>query len=223
MIRKSVLVLTVFALCAACATTSGSKKMYVEVEADPEGASVSYRGTTLGSAPISFRITSIKDVLDIDARLEGQALVEKRVRVTSDDSIEVSFRFGDEESALAKALGLTRVVVFDYSDRTTFDLEQATLKPKFLPMLEQQAELLNTAFADLDVFVCGFTDTTGTSDFNLDLSLRRAEAVSEFLKSRGVSGDRLKIQGFGESYPIARNDTREGRALNRRTEIVLPQ
>lgn len=210
-------------LTGACATTSTQNQLVAEIVAKPEGATISYRGKTVGSAPVTVPVRTIKDVLEIDATLMGQELVEKRVHVVSDDRVEITFTFGDEESAIAKALGLAKVVIFDYSDRTTFDLDEAELKPMFLPMLEQQAEMLNSSFADLNVYVCGFTDTSGTPQHNLDLSLRRAEAVAAFLRSHGVDARRLKTQGFGKEYPIASNDTREGRSHNRRTEIVLPQ
>jgi outer membrane protein OmpA-like peptidoglycan-associated protein len=221
--KLSPVLLLCLLFATACATTTKKTEVVAEIAADPAGATVSYRGKTIGTAPVVIPVRSIKDVLDIDARLEGQQMVEKRVHVVSEDRVEVTFKFGDESSPVAKALGLARVVIFDYSDRTTFDLDQATLKPVFEPMLEQQAEMLNSSFADLDVYVCGFTDSTGLSDHNLDLSLRRAEAVADFLAQHGVEKSRLMTQGFGEQYPLASNDTREGRMQNRRTEIVLPQ
>ncbi|MBK6740796.1 MAG: OmpA family protein [Haliea sp.] len=64
------------------------------------------------------------------------------------------------------------------------------------------------------------TDSIGTEQYNLGLSKRRAEAVAAYLQQQGVDlGDRFTINGFGEAYPIASNDTEAGRAQNRRVEI----
>ena len=68
----------------------------------------------------------------------------------------------------------------------------------------------------------GHTDSQGSASSNQDLSQRRAEAVRDYLVSRGIAGDRLTAQGFGPSRPIADNGTAEGRANNRRVEIVIP-
>ena len=65
----------------------------------------------------------------------------------------------------------------------------------------------------------GHTDSVGDADYNMGLSQRRAESVSNYLSSHGVSSDRLHAKGFGESQPIADNGTADGRALNRRVEL----
>ena len=68
--------------------------------------------------------------------------------------------------------------------------------------------------------VDGYTDSTGAEAYNLDLSKRRAQAVADYVKSQGVNlGDRFVVKGYGEAYPVASNDTKEGRAQNRR--VVL--
>jgi outer membrane protein OmpA-like peptidoglycan-associated protein len=71
------------------------------------------------------------------------------------------------------------------------------------------------------VLVEGFTDSTGTSPHNLELSERRADAVRAALLELGISRERVAIRGYGESFPVAANDTVTNRQLNRRVEIVL--
>jgi outer membrane protein OmpA-like peptidoglycan-associated protein len=224
-VKNFLLIFAVAFVASGCATTGGGgdPTMTADIIADPGGATVLYKGKDLGLAPVTLSVESIEDVLEIDAELAGQELVEKRIRVTATDKVEVVFRFGGQQSAIADALGLTKVVIFEYSERATFEVDQWRLNPRFFPMLTQQAEMLNTAFSGLDVFICGFTDSTGTVDHNLELSLKRAEAVSDYLTEHGVERQRLKPQGFGEDYPVASNGTADGRSLNRRTEIVLPQ
>jgi len=71
------------------------------------------------------------------------------------------------------------------------------------------------------VLVEGYTDSTGTSDYNQELSARRASAVRDALLQMGIATDRISVRGYGESYPAAANDTAANRQLNRRVEIVL--
>jgi outer membrane protein OmpA-like peptidoglycan-associated protein len=69
----------------------------------------------------------------------------------------------------------------------------------------------------------GFTDSTGSKDYNLELSRRRAESVKDHLVSLGVNGDRISTKGYGERYPVASNDNPGGRQLNRRVEVTVVQ
>jgi len=74
---------------------------------------------------------------------------------------------------------------------------------------------------DVDVLVIGHTDSTGPDDYNLELSLARANAVKEYMVRKGIPAYRITTRGKGEREPIADNSTPEGRALNRRVEIYL--
>lgn len=77
---------------------------------------------------------------------------------------------------------------------------------------------LSKAYA---VIILGFTDNTGDPNYNIDLSERRANAVRDYLVSTGVNPDLLRTVGLGEMYPIASNDTAEGKAMNRRVEVEV--
>ena len=70
------------------------------------------------------------------------------------------------------------------------------------------------------VEIQGHTDSVGTEDYNQALGMRRAEAVFDYLTSKGVSTDRLQTVSFGETRPVAPNDTAEGRAQNRRVDLI---
>ena len=100
-----------------------------------------------------------------------------------------------------------------------FDFDKAVIRPQDYPILDQNIVALKE-WGDVDVEVAGHTCSIGTEEYNLGLSLRRAEAVRNYLVSKGVSADRLTVKGYGESRPVASNDTREGRAQNRRVELV---
>ena len=71
------------------------------------------------------------------------------------------------------------------------------------------------------VIVAGHTDSVGTDAYNMKLSKRRAESVRNYLASHGIAGDRIRVEAFGESQPVASNDTADGRAQNRRVELHL--
>jgi len=77
------------------------------------------------------------------------------------------------------------------------------------------------AYADRPIVIEGYTDAQGSESMNQELSQRRAEAVREYLERRGVPAGRLRAVGKGESNPVATNETAEGRASNRRVEIVV--
>lgn len=86
--------------------------------------------------------------------------------------------------------------------------------------LDQVVQYLQT-HAEARVVVRGYTDSSGPEEYNQALSLRRAEHVVALLQARGIDARRLEAQGQGSAAPLADNDTREGRALNRRVEVVL--
>jgi outer membrane protein OmpA-like peptidoglycan-associated protein len=101
-----------------------------------------------------------------------------------------------------------------------FDFDQATIKDEAIPDLEAiLADIHQRPAAAITVE--GHTDDQGDAAYNLDLSLRRAEAVAAWLTGHGVSGPELIVRGLGEDYPRAPNDTPEGQALNRRVVITV--
>lgn len=101
-----------------------------------------------------------------------------------------------------------------------FDRDKAALKQKSFAILEQIHQLL-TKKKDLKLYIVGHTDDTGNLAHNLDLSKRRAEAVvASLVKTYGISTDRLISFGAGPYTPVASNRSKEGRARNRRVELV---
>ncbi len=102
----------------------------------------------------------------------------------------------------------------------TFDTNEAFIKSSFQPVVTSIAKVL-TEYDKTLVYVNGYTDNTGTDAINNPLSQKRANAVADFLRVKGVAATRLKATGLGSSNPIADNKTAAGRELNRRVEIVL--
>lgn len=103
-----------------------------------------------------------------------------------------------------------------------FDFDKSNIRADAAPVLDEAALILKEN-PSVRVSVEGHTDAIGTNAYNQALSLRRANAVKAYLVKHGVGADRLQVSGFGESMPVASNDTNDGRAQNRRVELkVLP-
>ncbi len=101
-----------------------------------------------------------------------------------------------------------------------FATNQATLTPNGMSTLRKLADVM-AQNPNRTVLVEGFTDSTGSSSYNQELSQRRAESVASALGGMGVPRDRVAMKAYGEAFPVAPNDTASNRQLNRRVEIVL--
>lgn len=112
-----------------------------------------------------------------------------------------------------------RGLIMSMSD-VLFDLNKATLRPGAQIKLAKVVGILQT-YPNLKIQVDGYTDSTGTPEYNQQLSEQRAAAVAAFLTSQGVSSAEVSAQGFGENDPVASNQTAEGRQQNRRVDLVV--
>ena len=102
----------------------------------------------------------------------------------------------------------------------TFAVDSTAISPQMRNTLDGVAQsMVNYPNSLIDVM--GHTDSTGSEQYNLDLSKRRADSVANYLTSRGVSRARIETIGYGEAYPVADNTTEAGRAENRRVEIRI--
>ncbi len=122
-----------------------------------------------------------------------------------------------EKSNLACQKNLDAVL-----DRATihFESDSDRIRPESMKLLEEVARILNTC-PKTRVLIAGHTDATGSATYNQSLSERRAAAVGRALVKLGVSASRFTAVGYGESRPVADNDTEEGRAKNRRIEFII--
>ncbi len=102
----------------------------------------------------------------------------------------------------------------------TFDTDSAIVRPGLYTEIDRIANVLGQ-YPQTVIRVEGHTDSTGSEDYNMNLSGRRAESVKNLLLQRGVASMRVETMAFGESSPIASNDTEAGRMQNRRVEIKV--
>ncbi len=106
-------------------------------------------------------------------------------------------------------------------DPIFFETNRAVLLPASIPVVQSIADIMNAHPEFEKVSIEGHTDDRGKPKTNLDLSARRANAVMKWLASQGVSAARLESHGYGQTRPIADNDSEEGRAKNRRVQFVI--
>jgi len=161
-----------------------------------------------------FVLDDAPDPLVLSWRLRHPSFHAGNFRV---EVVKINFPVAKPENVLEKQLTEEKRAV---TYGIYFDFAQATLKPESAPVLKEIAQALkdNPAWK---LTVEGHTDNIGGDPYNLDLSKRRALAVKEALVAQyNIAPDRLANEGFGASRPVESNDTLEGRARNRRVELV---
>lgn len=149
-----------------------------------------------------------------EAQLEAERHARAQAEARATEALSSLERAGEvrvEEDARGTVLTLSGSVLFTSGE--------AELLPSARNRLSEVAEALKQS--DNQLTIEGHTDAQGTDLYNEELSLRRAERVRDFLVSNGVSPERVSVRGLGEYRPVASNSTAEGRANNRRVEIVL--
>ena len=118
--------------------------------------------------------------------------------------------------AVVNELGCAKPLVLE---GVNFHFDSAELTEEAKAILKPIATAHHTYHGDVDVLISGHTDSQGSAKYNQTLSQKRAEAVAAFLVSHGCDASKLFIEGYGETKPIADNNTKEGRAKNRRVEL----
>jgi outer membrane protein OmpA-like peptidoglycan-associated protein len=124
----------------------------------------------------------------------------------------------DIEGASIERIGEGIKITFDSG--LLFAVDKAALNAQSKANLAELAVILNK-YPDTNILLEGHTDATGTEEHNLELSRVRAQSVSNCLTENGVDPRRFTIMGYGESQPVASNDTVDGRRDNRRVEVAI--
>jgi outer membrane protein OmpA-like peptidoglycan-associated protein len=162
---------------------------------------------------------------------EAREEAEQARRVAEAQSAEVELARREAELASAQAQSLQRrleYMEYRQTDRgvvvtlgdVLFEVGETDLLPSAAQHLDDVIELLESE-TGREIRIEGHTDSTGPAELNLRLSQQRAEAVRDALIERGIESSRLKAVGMGEEFPIATNETAEGRAGNRRVDVIV--
>jgi outer membrane protein OmpA-like peptidoglycan-associated protein len=165
-----------------------------------------------------------------NARKEIAAQQNQLQKSKAELDAEKAAREKAEQSAAAAMASLSKIaqvkeeqrgVVITLDGQVLFVTGKAELLPIARDRLNQVAKSLKELDDDKLVSIEGFTDSRGADDMNMKLSQDRANAVKDYLISQGVKPEKVRALGRGEANPVASNDTPEGRANNRRVEIVV--
>lgn len=140
----------------------------------------------------------------------------------------VGYYMDQQEAKLREKLAGTGVsvtrdgdnIILNMPGNVTFAVNSSDINGGFFPVLDSVTLVIEEYDKTL-VEIMGHTDSTGAESYNQALSERRADAVSQYFKSRDIQALRLATYGHGENYPVASNDDKDGRSLNRRVEIAL--
>lgn len=111
-------------------------------------------------------------------------------------------------------------IVVEFNEKVLFGFDRSDLSATAENNLGKLADVLKQ-YPDTDIEIQGHTDSKGADDYNMKLSERRASAVANYLRGRGVASSRVRTKGFGETAPIAGNDTDAGRSQNRRVDFLI--
>jgi OOP family OmpA-OmpF porin len=175
---------------------------------------------------VCFNVISTADTKEAEALLERIASVNLCSRVIPFETYISRPQYNS--GALYVVKSGTRIetlsdrkVVGLNTDNILFDWDVSDINPTFHQELDQIGSFMQShpeAFAVID----GYSDITGSNDYNLRLSRKRAENVASYLSDKhGIASDRLVVLWYGQANPVASNDTEEGRAQNRRVEIAI--
>jgi outer membrane protein OmpA-like peptidoglycan-associated protein len=152
---------------------------------------------------------------------EGRTVAANRTSASLMDSQEAQLR----ESLNRTGVDVTRngeTIHLNMPGHLTFASGSHKIKSGFNEVLNSLARVL-MEYKDTQINICGHTDSVGKQSYNRTLSTIRARRVASYLAAQGIAAERLLVDGFGETKPIASNKTQSGRAKNRRVEIeILP-
>jgi outer membrane protein OmpA-like peptidoglycan-associated protein len=177
---------------------------------------VAAEAAVLGAQQELSRIESEKAELQ-----SSVAALDVQARFLEDEKAKLSARLAGALSEVAETHSSARGMVVNLPD-ILFDTNEATLKTETRIVLAKLAGIL-LIMPELNLRVEGHTDSTGSPDHNQRLSERRAISVRDYLAQQGVAARRTVAVGYGFDRPVADNTTREGRAKNRRVEIIIAE
>ena len=154
------------------------------------------------------------------ARLQAEAMTSDAEQAKAERlAAEEETKKLQEQIAELQAIPSERGLVITLGD-VLFDTNKSELRPGAQYTIDKLAAFL-TEYPTRNVLIEGFTDSTGAVDYNQRLSEQRAEAVRKVLATSGIDSSRLLIRGYGVEFPVAGNDTAEGRQRNRRVEVII--
>jgi outer membrane protein OmpA-like peptidoglycan-associated protein len=176
---------------------------HADDSSDPDGDKLTYRWDFGDGKMATFRFPG--------AAHRYKNIGSYTVKLTVDDG-----RGGTDSTSAVVSIG-RRETIQGY---VLFAHDKSIIKAEGRAILDKIADYLKE-YPDYRVLLVGHTDAVGSERYNMALSKRRANAVGQYFISHGIAADRITTEWKGESEPVATNKTKEGRAMNRRTEITI--
>ena len=143
------------------------------------------------------------------SQLEAERAARMKAEAAAKEATEQLGQVPETEEGVV--LSLTGAVLFEFDKDELLPIAKERLKEAVEPLKGKKSPIL----------IEGYTDAVGSQDYNKELSERRAKAVKDYLTELGLEPERIRTEGLGEKDPVATNETPEGRANNRRVEIVV--
>lgn len=199
------------------ATTGKAMAAKIVYERLPDGEEVGIAQTNPETGEYEIRLPAGHH-FGVRAEAQGKISENQNLDLTSVTADQVIDHkdFNMETIKVAEVQENTTIVL----NNVFFDFDKAVLKPESFPELNRIINLMKERDA-LQIEIAGHTDSTGDEAYNLSLSERRAKAVIDYLSDNGIAKDRLNAVFFGETKPVAANDSIEGRKKNRRVEFRI--
>ncbi|MGE4543984.1 MAG: OmpA family protein [Pedobacter sp.] len=195
-------------IAEAAIEQASAERNKVLLEARAAEANLAQKQATMEKAAAlkAQQEASAEKAAAIKAMAEAAAAQEKNAKL-------------EQEIAELQAVKADRGLVMTLGD-VVFDVNKAELKPGGFLTVEKLAAFLEE-YPTRKVMIEGFTDSTGTAEYNQGLSERRALSVRKALLDKGIEASRIDFRGYGEEFPVATNATTAGRQMNRRVEIII--
>lgn len=145
--------------------------------------------------------------------VQSPVIVEARGNDNEIDNIKKDFPGTVERTASG--------IRFTFSSEILFSTNSSYLNDKSKGQIDDVAKVIQNKYGNSKILVEGHTDKTGTANYNVWLSEKRAASVKTYLVSQGLSAGNIKTEGLGDSRPVSDNKTKEGRYANRRVEVTV--
>jgi outer membrane protein OmpA-like peptidoglycan-associated protein len=196
-------------LCLALSLNTGCKSV--------QNANKTQKGAVVGAAGGALLGGLIGG--NIKGALLGAVIGGAAGAIIGDQMDKQAKRIEEElPGAQVERVGEGIQVTFDENSGVNFAFNSADLTAESTQNLEKIAKVF-VEFPETELMIEGHTDSTGSEEYNMKLSERRAQSVFNFLKTQGVSSARMSVAAFGETAPRYDNETKDGQAKNRRVEI----
>jgi len=150
---------------------------------------------------------------------QGQLQTHETRLAELDQNTRAALERAEAAGKLAEGKFLYSMVLSD--DSVKFPVDRSQLSPEAQTRLQEFVQKLKSENKNVYVEIQGHTDATGSPEYNQRLGQDRAEAVRRFMNQQGVALNRMAVISYGEDSPVAPNDTREGRAQNRRVVLIV--